>query len=188
MPFISCIALCLLCSVPFGLVVSLMLCDNDPRLHHSQNIGMSNVWRTSGSTAGLLTLSLDILKAIVSLALCQHFFASSTLLVLGFFCVFFHCYSIFLKGKGGKGVAASAGVLAFFIPTIALYTALIWFFIWVMTQKASIASLGASVLGLTLVWYNQQEYLSLVLAMTVLIIWRHKSNISRLLKKEELSF
>ena len=188
MPFLSCVALCFFCSIPFGLLVSMMMFDRDPRLYHSKNIGMSNVWRTSGSFAGLFTLFLDMSKAIVSLTLCQHFFTPSTVLKLGFACVFFHCYSIFLQLNGGKGVATAAGVLLFFNPTLCFYGGLVWIGLWIMTQKASVASLGAAVLTVVLAWYERPTFFYVVLAMTLLIVWRHKQNIFRILEKEEHSF
>ena len=118
MSFIVSIVLTLfLCSIPFGLVISMLLYDIDPREHHSKNIGMSNTWRCCGPLAGFATLLLDTGKATLSLWLATVL-GSPYLFLIGFLCVFSHCFSIYLSGKGGKGVASAAGVIVFFAPQI----------------------------------------------------------------------
>ena len=168
--------------------MSVLLYDKDPMLHHSKNTGMSNVWRTCGFFAAILTLLLDMGKAVLSLWICHFFVAPPALMCLGFFCVFFHCYSIFLEGKGGKGVASSGGVLLYFAPVVFVYTFGFWIVLQFLLKKASLASLGATGLALGIIWMAYSFLLPLVISMTLLIIWRHKENLSRLWKKEELSF
>ena len=144
--------------------------------------------RLFGALAGLITLFLDMGKATLSLWLCHMFVPTSILLLLGFCCVFFHCYSIFLAGKGGKGVASAGGVLLYFSPMILVYVISIWLLVQFSLRKSSVSSLIATLASIFLVYILQPFLISLVWAMTFLIIWRHKSNILRLWNKEELSF
>ena len=113
----SLIIITFLCSIPFGLVVATLFYDIDPRQYHSRNIGMSNTWRCCGAGAGLATLLLDTGKTVFALWIATTINAPH-LFILGFLCVFFHCFSIYLNGKGGKGVACAGGVILFFAPPI----------------------------------------------------------------------
>ena len=133
MSFLFCLLItAFLCSIPTGLIVGIIFYNLDPRQHESQNIGMSNVWRCCGSGAGLSTLLGDMLKATLSLWFCS--FLSEELLILGVFCVFFHCFSIYLSGKGGKGVATSGGVLLYFSIELLLVSLVTWFTIQFLSK------------------------------------------------------
>ena len=174
-----------LCSIPFGLVIASLFFDTDPRLHHSKNIGMSNTWRCCGPIAGLCTLVFDSGKAYLSLWLATQIH-SPYIIILGFLCVFFHCFSIYLEGKGGKGVAAAAGVLLFFAPKIWCTAICTWLVLQFLSNKASVASLGATLAALFHCVLYEKWFAALLFSIAFLILIRHRENIIRLRKKQEL--
>ena len=183
---LSIIITAFLCSIPFGLVIAALFYDIDPRQHHSRNIGMSNTWRCCGSIAGLATLFFDTGKAIFALWMATQL-NSTHFFVLGFLCVFFHCFSIYLNGKGGKGVACAGGVILFFTPTI-WYTAIgTWILIRFLSNKASVASLCATCAVLIHTFLYESWFAPCIFAIGLLVLIRHKENISRLHKKQELN-
>lgn len=175
-----------LCSIPFGLVIASLFYDIDPRQHHSKNIGMSNTWRCCGARAGISTLVLDAGKAILSLWIATKL-GSSHLFVLGFLCVFFHCFSIYLNGKGGKGVACASGVILFFAPQIWCTAIGTWVVIRLLSNKASVASLCATGTVLIHTFLYESWFVPCISLIGVLVLIRHKENIYRLRKKQELN-
>jgi len=160
--------------------------NTDPRQHKSGNTGMSNVWRCCGPTAGVITLLGDSTKAIVALWMCSSLCES--LFVLGFLCVFFHCYSIYLSGNGGKGVATASGVILYFSIESFLVAIVSWGLIRWRSKKASVASLGTIIIALLHTFFQYNELTFLIFGISILICIRHKDNILRLLSKEELHF
>lgn len=187
MPFIVSIIFTLfLCSIPFGLVISTLLYDIDPREHHSKNIGMSNTWRCCGALAGLATLLLDTGKAVLSLWLATAL-GSPYLFLIGFLCVFSHCFSIYLSGKGGKGVASAAGVILFFAPQIWCTAITTWILVRFFAKKASVASLCATCTVLIHTFLFEPWFTPCIFFIGLLVLIRHKENIDRLYKKQELN-
>lgn len=176
-----------LCSIPFGLVISTLFYDLDPRKHHSKNIGMSNTWRCCGASAGLTTLFFDMNKATLSLFFAS-ILAAPYMEALGFFCVFFHCFSIYLNGKGGKGVASSAGVLLFFSPYVLCTGACTWIVFRFIYKKASVASLVATIAVFIHTILYVPNLIFCISSVAILIIVRHKENMIRLQKKQERYF
>ena len=187
MSFIVSIILTLfLCSIPFGLVISTLWYDIDPRAHHSKNIGMSNTWRCCGPVAGLATLILDSGKAVLSLWLAAAL-DSPYLFFIGFLCVFSHCFSIYLNGKGGKGVASAAGVIVFFAPQIWCTAITTWILVRLFVKKASVASLCATCTVLVHTFLFEPWFTACIFFIGLLVLIRHKENIIRLHKKQELN-
>ena len=187
MSFIVSIILTLfLCSIPSGLVISALLYDIDPREHHSKNIGMSNTWRCCGPLAGLATLLLDTGKAVLSLWLAMAL-GSPYLFLLGFLCVFSHCFSIYLSGKGGKGVASAGGVIVFFAPQIWCTAITTWILVRFFAEKASVASLCATLTVLVHTFLFEPWFAPCISFIGILVLIRHKENIYRLQKKQELN-
>ena len=86
---------------------------------------MSNALRCCGFFTGIATLICDVLKGTFSLMICAVL-VNQMMQLFGFICVFFHCYSIYLGGKGGKGVATAGGILLFFEPIILFWASLAW--------------------------------------------------------------
>ena len=176
-----------LCSIHFGLVICTIFFDVDPRQKYSKNIGMSNVWRTCGAIAGLLTLCGDLLKGTISLWICSYL-CPQWILLFGFLCVFFHCFSIYSNGRGGKGVATAGGVVLYFVPILLLVAASTWVLVRTLTEKSSVASLGATLTTLGYTWVYHNTYVWLVFCLSMLILVQHKENLNRLKEKRELNF
>jgi acyl phosphate:glycerol-3-phosphate acyltransferase len=108
--------------------------------------------------------------------------------ILGFLCVFFHCFSIYLNGKGGKGVASAAGVLLFFSPYILCTGACTWLVFRFLFKKASVASLVATTAVLIHTAMVEMNLILCIGSIGLLILFRHKENIIRLHKKQERYF
>ena len=102
--------------------------------------------------------------------------------------VFFHCFSIYSNGKGGKGVATAGGVLLYFVPTLLIVAAITWIVVRTISEKSSLASLCATLGTLGYTWLHHTAYVWLVLSLSILIFVRHKENLTRLKEKRELNF
>lgn len=160
----------------------------DPRKVGSGNIGATNVMRSGGKALGIITLLLDILKGLIPTLIAAH--ALDNLYVIGLvgFCAFLgHLFPLYLKFKGGKGVATAIGVMLILMPK-ALLLALLCFLVaaW-LTRMVSVGSITASALlplwGWT--WGYPRPFLLLACVMAALIIIKHRANIRRILNGTE---
>ena len=185
----------LLGSIPFALVVSLPQ-GVDPRKAGSKNPGATNVARLLGKKWGLITFLGDAGKGITALLIASHFLKNTQLskeLILagvGFFAVLGHLFSVFLKFKGGKGVATTIGVFLLLTPK-AMFTGLALFLLTVsVTGFVSAGSLITTFVLPFLIYAfgYPQEYVLCSALLGVLIWIKHKDNIKRLLKGEEKSW
>jgi len=181
-------------SVPFGLLLARRFADEDVRAKGSGNIGATNVARVAGRRLGIVTLLLDALKGALFVIIARYLFAESPHVALieisaGGAAFVGHCFSIWLRFKGGKGVATAAGV--FFAHMFA--ATLVGFFTFIVVYALGRrVSLGAIVAGLSMApayfFLGTVDATSLVLgAMLVIMIGRHHANIRRLWNKQELS-
>ncbi|UCB57658.1 MAG: glycerol-3-phosphate 1-O-acyltransferase PlsY [Candidatus Omnitrophota bacterium] len=191
----------LLGSIPVGYILSRALKGIDIRKHGSGNFGATNVFRVVSPWAGIVVLVLDALKGTLPVTVLGDFLMQSSpgldevlvRLLLGVAAVCGHNWTLFLKFKGGKGVATSAGALlglSFKIPQLGLIAGLclgVWILILLATGFVSLASIGASVaLPLFMLGFNQPLKLIIFsVALCLFVVYRHKSNIGRLLRKEE---
>jgi glycerol-3-phosphate acyltransferase PlsY len=188
-------------SIPFGLIVGLAK-GIDPRTAGSKNIGATNVGRLLGGRYFALVFALDLLKGLIPTAVAAWLLHGKTLgqadfllwLLVGFATIAGHMFSVFLKFKGGKGVATSAGVLLGVFPYFTLpglIAILTWVVLFKITRYVSVASIvGVGVfpiayviVGLSRGWPIVGEQLPLlVFAVLVasMIIWKHRGNIARL--------
>ena len=166
-------------SIPFGLMISFLGYDIDIRQVGSGNIGMTNVQRTVGTQAAILTLLGDVGKGWMMMTFSPEKDATS-LMWVGIAVLLGHCYSVFLQGKGGKGVATALGVMLSLSWTVALICLGIWIGIKMAFKKSSLASLVAmgSLLISTLLFDG--EHWGLAMFTAALVTWRHKDNIERL--------
>lgn len=179
-------------SIPFALIVSLPQ-GVDPRKEGSKNPGATNVARLLGKKWGILTFIGDSSKGIIALLVASLFLdkipypKDFVLAGTAFFAVLGHLFSIFLKFKGGKGVATTIGVFLFLTPK-AMVISLIVFLIAVgISNYVSVGSLLATaLLPLNIFLLNYpSEYIICSLFLVILIWIKHKDNIKRLLKGEE---
>ena len=178
----------LLGSIPNGLILGKAIWGVDLRQHGSKNIGATNAWRTIGKAGGISIFVLDFLKGAISAYLGLHLGGSELAGVLcGILAIAGHSWSVFLAFKGGKGVATGLGVIAALMPMVTLIVFAVWFAIVYFTGYVSLGSIiGAALVPiLTLFFGLHTEFLILGLIAAVFIIYRHKSNIERLLNGTE---
>jgi len=172
-------------SIPFGYLITKFFLKKDIRKIGSGNIGATNVLRTGNKVIGYLTLLLDVFKAILPLIIIkiymnEYLFIASLSVFLG------HVFPIWLKFKGGKGVATYVGILC----CINLYLGIGFGFFWIITlivfKYSSLSSLIAS-LSIPFVDYFilKNEFNFFYIIMFVLIFYTHRENIKRLVNKEE---
>ena len=177
----------LVAAFPFGLAVALVGCGIDPRQAGSRNTGATNVSRLCGTRCGVLTLLLDLAKGLLPVLVARAMSDSwlfVSLVVLA--AVVGHMYSVFLYGKGGKGVATSIGVFLGTAPLAALVSVAAC----VTVIKASgYVSAGSLVLAVALpvlcLVFGPAAMAPAAVAVAGLIIWKHRENISRLRSGQE---
>jgi glycerol-3-phosphate acyltransferase PlsY len=188
-------------SVPFGYILVRVLKGIDVRQYGSGNFGATNVFRVAGSPAGIVVLVLDVLKGVIAVTLIADLLLRSqpgldhiiVRLVLGLASICGHNWTIFLKFKGGKGVATSAGVLlglSFKIPSLGLIAGLclgLWLLVILVTGLVSLSSiLAAFALPVFMLVFSQPfKLITFAVALCLFVIYRHKSNIRRMLRGEE---
>lgn len=176
----------LLGSIPFGLLITRALGLGDLRRLGSGNIGATNVLRTGNKGAAAATLLLDGAKGAVAVLLARHFGGESAALVAGLFAFLGHLFPVWLRFRGGKGVATFLGVTLALSPIAGLLACASWLATAVAFRFSSLAALVAA--ALTPAWLlvfgpPGAAWLGLVLA--VLVFLRHHANIRRLLAGEE---
>ena len=175
-------------SVPFGLVFTKAAGLGDIRKIGSGNIGATNVLRTGRKDLALLTLVCDIAKAGVIAFIFQHISDSQLVGVFaGVSAVFGHNYPVWLKFKGGKGVASTLGLMLAMTPLVGVLTALSWLVVAFLFRYSSLAALSALTLAPIYAFFCEpNKSISLIyLLFTSLSYYRHRSNIVRLINKEE---
>jgi len=176
-------------SIPFGFIIAKLVKKIDIRDYGSGNIGASNAFRTLGPGLAIFVLMGDILKGFLAVYLFQIFNISDLLMVVlgGLVVICGHDWSIFLKFKGGKGVATTYGVILAFHPLIAILSASTWLTILALTRYASLASISSlSVLVILMVWFKQPvEYIAFSIIILCLALFSHRSNIIRLKEGKE---
>ena len=171
----------LLGSIPFGLVLTRLAGTQDLRSIGSGNIGATNVLRTGRKGLAAATLLLDALKGTVAVIIAGHLGGSDAAMLAGLGAFLGHIFPVWLKFKGGKGVAVYIGILiGLFWPAAVLFCA-IWLATAVLTRYSSLSALIASVitpLFLLLLGHSALALLSAVL--TLLLLYMHRANIQRL--------
>lgn len=174
-------------SIPFGLVFTRMAGLGDIRKIGSGNIGATNVLRTGRKDLALLTLIFDIGKAGFIALLCAYMYQSQTAgLIAGTCAVLGHNYPIWLHFKGGKGVAATLGLMLAMTPLVGVLTALTWFFMAVTFRYSSLSALTALFLAPLYALSFETSAVAVCYALlAVLSFYRHKENIKRLVRGEE---
>jgi len=175
-------------SIPFGLIVGRLFFDSDIRASGSGNIGAANALRSYGKGGGVAVLVLDALKGALAVLLCRLVTQDPSWEAFGAFAaVLGHCYSPWLRFKGGKGVATWLGALAVIAWPVALAFVALWLIVVVPTRWASLGSLSATVLSAAGLWLRTGDA-SLGLwaaAAAAVIVWKHRENIGRLVAGHE---
>ena len=179
--------------LPFGYLFVRFSLGKDVRTMGSGNIGATNVHRTAGGKAGIIVLLLDICKGFLGVwiaSLASHADALTVALaavavILG------HCYPVFLGFQGGKGVACFIGAFLFIAPLVLLVTAIIFVLVVAGSRFISLGSIVGALVFPFLLWLMirpAQWILISAIASGLLIIYRHRANISRLLAGKENVF
>ncbi len=184
----------LLGSVPTGIVLTRLFSKVDPRKMGSKNIGATNIYRTAGKALGVLTLVGDILKGAIPIWMAitwsQHDLWGVTdlwIAVAGLSPILGHIFPIFLGFKGGKGVATALGTYLVISPVSVLIEALLF---TLVVWKWRIIALGSIISALTIpiliaLFRNERIYFVLSGVIAALILYRHQSNIARLIQGTE---
>ena len=172
-------------SIPFGLILTKLFLNKDIREIGSGNIGATNVLRSGNKIIGYTTLIFDILKAVIPVIFVKTYYAD--FLYLASLCAFLgHVFPVWLKFKGGKGVATYVGILFVINIYFGIIFALCWFVIFVFTKFSSLSSLIASIsIPVYLIITSQFDEIFFFIIMFVLIFFTHRENIKRLKNKEE---
>ena len=157
----------------------------------SGNVGSTNVMRAAGRKMGFLCILADSSKGIVVTLIYFLIFGKDYPYLFFIILATFlgHTYSVFLKFRGGKGVATSSGVLWVLSPIAGILTTLVWIFTNVLTGYVSVASMVGAIFASVIAFFNlfglnRGDFYS-ILIMTLLITWKHKPNIVRLINKKE---
>lgn len=180
----------LLGAIPFGLILAKVSGRPDPRLHGSKNMGATNVARVCGTGYGIATLVLDIFKGFFPVAVAATFSQSWFFLTLTALAVLLgHMYSVFLDGKGGKGVATTVGIYLGLAPWPAFLSILVCIAVIKLSGFVSLGSLMlVTLMPIFLLLSGDYAFLLLSLIIMALVFSRHKENILRLAKGEEQSW
>jgi len=180
----------IIASIPFGLVIS-KLFGRDIRKEGSGNIGATNVTRVLGKKAGVLVLILDALKGFIPTYYAYYYFQDYLYISLvAIIAVIGHCFSIFMKFKGGKGVATALGVLLALSGKTAFIIILFWLGVFLISGYVSLASILSASLSWVVIFYIEKNiyYTLAAFIISLIIFYKHKDNINRLLSDTEHKF
>ena len=172
-------------SIPFGLLLTKIFLKKDIREIGSGNIGATNVLRAGNKILGYATLVLDILKAVLPI-LYIKFFMNDYLYISALSIFIGHVFPIWLKFKGGKGVASYLGILCCLDIFTALIFGVVWIFVFVLFKFSSLSSLLASLtIPIFHFFYNSNSDYYFYFMMFILIFFTHRENIKRLRNNTE---
>ena len=173
-------------AIPFGLLLTRAAGLGDVRAIGSGNIGATNVLRTGRKGLAAATLLGDMLKGTAAVLLAAHFFGREAALAAGLGAVLGHVFPLWLKFKGGKGVATYIGVLIGLAWIAAAIFGAIWLAVACISRYSSLAALIASALTPVTLWLmNRPDAAVLYAALTALLWFMHRANIARLLQGSE---
>jgi len=191
--FVLMILLCyLVAAIPTGIVLAKVLGYEDVRGKGSGNIGATNVYRVAGKLPGVLTLLGDIVKGLLPLLLIDKILTPSPaqLGTLAAVAIVGHCYPVYLRFKGGKGVATALGIFLVIAPLAVLGAAVVFLLTVGLYRFISLGSVLAALSMPLLVLFlgRPQPIVAGTLFIALLVIWRHRANIKRLLDGSENRF
>ena len=184
-------------SLSFAVIVSRLMGLSDPRSYGSKNPGATNVLRSGSKAAAAITLLLDGLKGWLPVVLVKWFggdygLGEGTMAAVGLAAFLGHLYPVFFQFKGGKGVATAAGVLLGVSWVLGVATLATWVIVAFFSRYSSLASLVAAafaplyyLFGDRAAWYVDKSLLVVMVAISALLVYRHRENINKLIKGTE---
>ncbi len=177
----------LLGSLSSAIIVCRLLKLPDPRCDGSGNPGATNVLRIAGKRIAIAVLVGDMFKGVLAILLAKAVGVSGIALGMVMLSVLLgHIFPVFFGFKGGKGVATVGGALLALTPTIGSLACVVWILVLVVTRYSSLAALVAAVTAVCLAqWFAPPAYVLPIILATVILVWRHKVNIERLLDGTE---
>lgn len=182
------IASYLIGSLSSAIIVCKLMGLPDPRSEGSRNPGATNVLRFGGKKAAAITLAGDMIKGLVPVLVAKSIGISMEgIAFVGLAAFLGHLYPVFFQFKGGKGVATMLGVMFGFSWWVGLATAGTWLFMAKIVKISSLSALVATALAPVYVWlwFNSIPTIGITAAMTIILFWRHRSNIQNLIKGTE---
>lgn len=175
----------LLGSIPFGLVLTRMAGAGDLRAIGSGNIGATNVLRTGRKGLAALTLILDAAKGAAAVLIAEAIRADLGL-IAGLATFLGHCYPVWLRFKGGKGVATYLGIALALAWPVGLVFAVVWLGALALLRYSSVGGMAAAVAApVAAAMWGEFQLAVLLIAMTLIVLWKHRANMERLLAGEE---
>jgi glycerol-3-phosphate acyltransferase PlsY len=196
-PVLAAVLAYLIGSLSFAVIVSRLMGLNDPRTFGSRNPGATNVLRSGNKAAAIVTLVLDALKGFLPVLLVRLYgkpygLEDGTVALVGLAAFLGHLWPVFFRFHGGKGVATFIGVVFGIHPLLGLATGATWLIIAFFFRYSSLASLISAafapayyLLGDRVQWYTDTTITLALCAMAMLLAWRHRENIARLLQGKE---
>lgn len=176
----------LLGSIPFGLLLTRWGGRGDIRAVGSGNIGATNVLRTGSKPLAALTLALDCLKGAAAVLLARALWPDASGVFAGTGAMLGHLYPVWLGFKGGKGVATFFGVLLAIVPIVAAVYGAVWILVLLTIRISSVAGMTAAVSApLTAAVRGDEIYFPMLLGLALLVLWKHRENIRRILAGSE---
>ena len=173
-------------SIPFGIIISKIMGLGNLRNIGSGNIGATNVLRTGNKLAAILTLIFDLLKGAIAVIITYYIFNNTTAQIAALSSFLGHCFPIWLKFKGGKGVATFIGIsLALYWPA-GILICLTWVLTAFLSRISSLSALISSLSSILWVWIlGVPSAVFVMIVLTILIWYRHIENIKRIIKNTE---
>jgi len=171
-------------SVSSAIIVAKMMGLDDPRTQGSGNPGATNVLRLGGKKAAIITLAGDVLKGLLPVIIAKSISDDPLILALTAFATFLgHLYPVFFGFKGGKGVATAIGAIIGLSPAMAGLLFISWLAVAIITRYSSLAALMASAAAPVYAWWLglPAQIIFAILLIAIMLFWRHRENISRLL-------
>ena len=173
-------------SIPFGILISKILGLGDLRKVGSGNIGATNVLRTGNKLAAFLTLLFDFSKGICAVLIVRQYLGEDAVQISAFSALAGHCFPIWLKFRGGKGVATFLGVTLALFFIAGIICCFVWLLVALIKKMSSLASLTSSASApIAAIFLNQPNAIILLVLMVGIVFFRHKQNIDRIIKGVE---
>ncbi len=190
---VAVVAAYLVGSLSFAVIVSKIMGLSDPRSYGSGNPGATNVLRSGNKQAAVLTLLLDAFKGWLPVFVAHRLgLGAGVVALVGLAAFLGHLYPVFFRFQGGKGVATAAGVLLAFQPLLGLIVLALWLLVAFVFRYSSLAAMVAAMaapmvymLGMNGWWDMHGQILLAIIGMSLLLLWRHRQNIRRLLAGQE---